>query len=160
MDQRTSVRERTIERVYRERGQRMWQAILAFSGDAYIADDAVAEAFAQALRRQDEIRDIERWIWRASYRIAAGAMKLRAQTVVQPLPDHAYDMEEPARDLIRALAQLSHNQRASVVLHDAIGHPAKEVAAILGSSPAAVRVHVMRGRRRLRELLKEKETDA
>jgi RNA polymerase sigma-70 factor (ECF subfamily) len=66
-----------------------------------------------------------------------------------------YEMEEPARDLVVALAKLSEKQRASVVLHDAAGYPAKEIARIVGSTEAAVRVHVMRGRRRLRELLNE-----
>ncbi|MBA3551767.1 MAG: sigma-70 family RNA polymerase sigma factor [Actinobacteria bacterium] len=135
----------------------MWQAILAFTGDAHTADDVVAEAFAQALRRQGEIRDLERWIWRAAYRIAAGEMKRRSQTTSGLPPEAAYEMEEPARELVVALAQLSQKQRASLVLRDAMGYPAREVAAILGSTPAAVRVHLMRGRRRLRELLQEED---
>jgi DNA-directed RNA polymerase specialized sigma24 family protein len=50
---------------------------------------------------------------------------------------------------------LSERQRAAVVLHDAAGYPSKEVARIIGSTEVAVRVHLVRGRRRLRELLKE-----
>ena len=42
-----------------------------------------------------------------------------------------------------------------MVLHDAARYPAKEVARIVGSTEAAVRVHLMRGRRRLRELLRD-----
>jgi DNA-directed RNA polymerase specialized sigma24 family protein len=64
-------------------------------------------------------------------------------------------MEEPARDLVVALGALSERQRAAVVLHDAAGYRARDVAKIVGSSEAAVRVHLMRGRRRLRDLLKE-----
>ena len=67
----------------------------------------------------------------------------------------SYEMEEPARDLVVALGTLSERQRAAVVLHDATGYPAREVARIVGSTEAAVRVHLMRGRRRLRELLKD-----
>ena len=40
-----------LERIYREQGERMWRSLLAFSGDPEISSDAVAEAFAQALRR-------------------------------------------------------------------------------------------------------------
>ena len=47
-----------LERLYREQGARMWHAVLAFAGDPEVASDAVAEAFAQALRRGDEIRDL------------------------------------------------------------------------------------------------------
>jgi hypothetical protein len=40
-----------LERLYRSQRGRMWQAVFAFAGDPEVASDAVAEAFAQALRR-------------------------------------------------------------------------------------------------------------
>jgi RNA polymerase sigma-70 factor, ECF subfamily len=143
-----------IERLYRERGDRIWRGLLAFSGDPEIASDAVAEAFAQVLRRGDEVRDPERWVWRAAFRIAAGELKERRKNEVLAVAG-SYEMEVPARDLVVALGALSERQRVSVVLHDAAGYPSKEVARIIGSTEVAVRVHLMRGRRRLRELLKE-----
>jgi RNA polymerase sigma factor (sigma-70 family) len=143
-----------IERLYRKRGDRIWRGLLAFSGDPEIASDAVAEAFAQVLRRGDEVRDPERWVWRAAFRIAAGELKERRRSEVLGTAG-SYEMEEPARDLVVALGALSERQRAAVVLHDGAGYPSKEVARIIGSTDVAVRVHLMRGRRRLRELLKE-----
>ena len=143
-----------IERLYRERGDRMWRAVLAFAGDPEVASDAVAEAFAQVLRRGDEVRDPERWVWRAAFRIASGELKDRRKRPVSETMG-TYEMEEPARDLVVALGAISDRQRRAVVLHDAAGYPAKEVARIVGSTEAAVRVHLMRGRRRLRELLKD-----
>jgi RNA polymerase sigma-70 factor (ECF subfamily) len=144
-----------IERLYRERGDRIWRGLVAFSGDPEVASDAVAEAFAQVLRRGDEVRDPERWIWRAAFRIAAGELKERRSIVETTGAIGSYEMEEPARDLVVALGALSERQRASVVLHDAAGFSAREVARIVGSTEAAVRVHLMRGRRRLRDLLKD-----
>ena len=67
-------------------------------------------------------------------------------------------MEEPALDLVVALGALSERQRASVVLQDAAGYPPGG-RRIVGSTEAAVRVHLVRGRRRLRELLKEDDDD-
>jgi RNA polymerase sigma-70 factor, ECF subfamily len=141
-----------IERLYRERGDRIWRELLAFSGDPEVASDAVVEAFAQILRRGDEIRD-------PKLDLASG------------VPDRSGRVEgtEEERDarggwLVRDGAararpgrgtpRLSERQRASVVLHDAAGYPAREVAKIVGSTEAPVRVHLMRGRRRLRDLLK------
>jgi DNA-directed RNA polymerase specialized sigma24 family protein len=43
--------QKELERLYREQGDRMWRAVLAFAGDPEVAKDAVAEAFAQALSR-------------------------------------------------------------------------------------------------------------
>ena len=143
-----------IERLYRERGDRMWRAVLAFAGDPEVASDAVAEAFAQVLRRGGGVRDPERWVWRAAFRIASGELKDRRKLPVSETMG-TYEMEEPARDLVVALGAISDRQRRAVVLHDAAGYPAKEVARIVGSTEAAVRVHLMRGRRRLRELLKD-----
>jgi RNA polymerase sigma-70 factor, ECF subfamily len=141
-----------LERLYLEQGARMWHAVLAFAGDPEVASDAVAEAFAQALRRGEEIRDAERWIWRTMFRVAAGELKARSRSVPMTI-ERTYEMEEPARELVAALSRLSERQRAAVVLHHAAGYPIREVAAIVGSTPAAVKVHLMRGRRRLRELL-------
>jgi RNA polymerase sigma-70 factor, ECF subfamily len=147
-----------LECLYREKGDRMWRAVLAFAGDPEVASDAVAEAFAQALRRGDAIRDPERWVWRTIFRVAAGELKARGRDA-QLLVEGSYEMEEPARELVAALAALSPRQRGAVVLHHAAGFPVREVAAILGSTPAAVKVHLIRGRRRLRELLEETEAD-
>jgi RNA polymerase sigma factor (sigma-70 family) len=145
-----------LERLYREQGARMWHAVLAFAGDPEVASDAVAEAFAQALRRGDAIRDAERWIWRTVFRVAAGELKTRSRSILMTI-ERTYEMEEPARELVAALARLSERQRAAVVLHHAAGYPIREVAAIVGSTPAAVKVHLMRARRRLRELLEEND---
>ena len=49
------------------------------------------------------------------------------------------------------------NQRAAVILHDEEGYSAREVAQLLGISSATVRVHLHRGRKRLRESLGSEE---
>jgi RNA polymerase sigma-70 factor (ECF subfamily) len=140
--------------MYREQGDRLWRAVLAFAGDPEVASDAVAEAFAQALRRGEAIRDPNRWVWRAAFRIAAGDLAARRRTV-DSVSERAYGMEEDVVELIEALRRLPTKQRAALVLHHGAGYPAREVAAIIGSTAAAVRVHLSRGRRRLRDMLKE-----
>jgi RNA polymerase sigma-70 factor, ECF subfamily len=143
-----------IERLYREQGERMWRAVLAFTGDPDVAGDAVAEAFAQALRRGTALRDPARWTWRTVFRIARGELKARR---ARPVPIRAGHVElpEPAVELIEALRGLPERQRAAVVLHHAADLPVREVAASLGMTSAAVRMNLTRARRRLRELLEE-----
>jgi RNA polymerase sigma-70 factor (ECF subfamily) len=140
--------------VYREHGDRLWRTVLAFAGDPEVASDAVAEAFAQALRRGDEIREPDRWVWRAAFRIARGELKARRDRGQSfPLREERYGMDTETVELIEALRRLPSKQRASVVLHHGAGYPVRDVAEIIGSTPAAVRVHLSRGRRRLRDLL-------
>jgi RNA polymerase sigma-70 factor (ECF subfamily) len=146
--------QQELERLYRQDGDRMWRAVLAFSGDREVASDAVAEAFAQALRRGDELQAPERWVWRVVFRIAAGELKERRRRTTL-VTEGTYEIAEPASELVAALAKLSEKQRGAVILHHHAGYPVKEIAAILGSTPAAVKVHLSRGRRRLRTLLEE-----
>ena len=65
-------------------------------------------------------------------------------------------MQEPANELLRALTMLSPKQRAATILRFYVGYSTREVAEILGMSPATVRVHLSQGRRRLR---REMESD-
>jgi RNA polymerase sigma factor (sigma-70 family) len=145
-----------LERIYREHGDRLWWAVLAFSGDREVASDAVAEAFAQALRRGEELHDPLAWIWRVAFRVAAGELKRRRQTFSAGREgEESYEMPEQASELISALALLSVRQRAAIVLHDYAGFGRKEVAGILGIAAPTVGVHLHRGRKRLREILEE-----
>lgn len=143
-----------LERLYRDQGAKMWHAVLAFAGDPEVASDAVAETFAQLLRRGDDVREPERWVWRTVFRIAAGILHERSRSGA-PAAEGAYLMNEPAAELVTALAMLSEKQRMAVVLHYAVGHPIRDVARMIDSTPGAVKIHLLRARRRLRELLKD-----
>ena len=143
-----------VERVWREQGAKLWRSLVAFTTDPDVATDAMAEAFAQALGRGSAVRDHDRWIWRASFRIAAGELKARSRRSAA-LPERSYEMPEPTADLIRALTILSPNQRAAIALHEYADLSTRDVARILGCSQATVRVHVAQARKRLRPLLEE-----
>ena len=60
-------------------------------------------------------------------------------------------------DLLEALRELTPAQRAAVYLHYRADLPVREVAHITGMSTAAVKVHLMRGRKRLAVLLGEED---
>jgi len=147
--------EQTVESVYREQGTRLWRAVLAFTGNREVADDAVAEAFTQLLHRGDEIREAEKWVWKVAFRIAAGQLKERGHERLQR--EGSYQMPEPALDVMRALARLTPRQRQAIVLHHYADYSVKDVARIVGTSSGAVRVHLSLGRKRLRELLEDRD---
>jgi len=143
---------RDLEGLYREHGKRLWWALVAFSGDREIASDSEAEAFAQAIRRGDALRDPLAWIWKAAFRIAAGELKDRG-TQPPPMSEPMYELPEPAAEVTVALRQLPPQQRAAVVLHYYADRPIREIAELLGTSSSTVAVHLHRGRNRLRDLL-------
>jgi len=145
-----------IEGVYRAEIARLWRALMLSFGDREVASDAVAEAFAQLLARGDGVRDQAAWVWRAAFRIAAGQMKERAMHD-GGVPEVAVDQPESVTDLLRALAVLTTAQRTAVVLADYAGYRHGEIASMVGATAGTVAVRIHRGRRRLRELLEERD---
>jgi DNA-directed RNA polymerase specialized sigma24 family protein len=127
--------------------------VFAFAGDREVASDAVAEAFAQCLRRGDAVRDPRAWIWHSAFRIAAGELKDRGRWAPWPV-EASVDVPE-AQGLLVALGSLPPMQRATIILRHYAGYDAGEIGAALGIGRSTVRVHLSRGRRRLQALLEE-----
>ncbi len=143
-----------VEKAYHDEGQRLWKALLLFSGDPDLSSDAVSEAFAQALARGEVIKSVTAWVWRTAFRVAAGELKARRNVASNP-QEMTYEMVDPFPEVLEHLRSLSPRQRAAVVLHHYAGYQAAEIARILGSTPTAIGVHLHRGRRRLRKLLED-----
>lgn len=143
--------------LYREIGPQLWRAILAYSGGRRdIADDAVGEAFARAMESRVRIRSPYPWLYRTAFRIAAAELRRD----VREGPEDEAHLDDPAiADLMRAMRQLSPKARAAIYLHYQADLPVREVARLTGSSAAAVKVQLHRGRNRLRELLGAEETE-
>jgi DNA-directed RNA polymerase specialized sigma24 family protein len=62
-------------------------------------------------------------------------------------------------DVLDALQKLPRKQRAAVVLRHSLGYTPREIAAILEVAPPTARVHIARGLKRLRTLLKEADDE-
>jgi len=148
----TSADLKGLEQVYREQSARLWRALVAYTGDRGIADDALAEAFAQVIGRGGAVRTPERWVWIAAFRIAAGELKAQAERPTRHEPPAPAETSE-AVELLDALMRLPPKQRAALVLHYYGGYKSREIAPIVGSTAATVRVHLSAGRKRLRALL-------
>lgn len=151
----TAERARDYAALYREVGPQLWRAILVYSGGRReVADDAVGEAFARAIESDRVIRRPFPWLYRTAFRIAAA--ELRREDAPLPVTEAQFD-DSATDDLMRALRQLSPSQRAAVFLHYQADLPVREVAHLTGMSSAAVKVHLHRGRNRLRQILGTKE---
>jgi RNA polymerase sigma-70 factor (ECF subfamily) len=149
-------REHDFDRLFREDGPGVWRTIYAFTGGRRdIAEEAVAEAFARALQHAPGIRNPIAWIYRTAFRIARDELKRDARRGVA-VETGAEDATGTG-ELMRALRKLSPNQRAAVVLRFEADLPVDEVARRMGIALPTVRVHLHRGRARLRELLGAEE---
>jgi len=141
-----------FEAIWREQGPAIWRAVLAYGGGRRdIADDAVAEAFARVMERGTEIRDPVAYLYRVAFRIAAADLR----SATSELEELAIEDPEPLVDLLTAMRSLSPAERAAVYLHYRADMPVRDIAKILDTTSAAVRVRLMRGRRRLANLLRD-----
>jgi RNA polymerase sigma-70 factor (ECF subfamily) len=139
--------------VFEAEHPRLWRSLLAHTGDPDLASDAAAEAFAQAVRRGEAVRDPAAWVWRAAFRIAAGQLAGRRRSGTGGPPDAGVAAGDALPDdvvvLLDALARLPEADRRVVVLSLVGGLPATEVGRVVGASAGAVRVRLHRARRAL-----------
>jgi RNA polymerase sigma-70 factor (ECF subfamily) len=146
-----------VRRVYEVEHVRLWRSLFAFCGSRSVADDAVAEAFAQALRRGDQIDDVAAWVWTSAFAIARGELQRRGRTSGDPLANQRADdiaaADGDIRDLLQRLAALSHDDRELIVLCHVGGWKPRELAPLLGISAGTLRVRLHRATSRARDIL-------
>jgi RNA polymerase sigma-70 factor (ECF subfamily) len=156
---RSPLEVHDFEALFREHAGGVYRTLYAFTaGRRTIAEEATAEAFARAVANADRVRDPVAWVYRAAFRIAVDELRWERRTP----PEAAEEVEAVPADLgelVEALRELSPNQRAAIVLRYEADLSVGEIARRLGTSAATVRVHLHRGRNRLRELLGTEETE-
>jgi len=147
-----TVAEEAIERVYREHSTQIWRGIYAYAGGREdIADDSVAEAFAQALVHSGRIEAPLPWLYRVAFRQAARTLRKEA-----PLGRPSVEPEDLSAELdhrpgsLGALAFLPDNQRAIVFLYYYADMSIGEIARARDISAVNVRVQLHRARQTLR----------
>jgi RNA polymerase sigma-70 factor (ECF subfamily) len=151
----TGSRDGFDETLYREVAPGLWRAIYVYAGArGDIADDAVAEAFTRAMETTTSIREPKAWLYRVAFRAAAAELRERRQHADAPdEPLHRDADLEEIRPALDALNRLPPNQRAAMIMHYRLDLSVRQIADALEISPATVKVHLHRGRNRLRELL-------
>lgn len=152
------VARHRVEDAYRRIHDRLWHALLAFTGDPHLASDAEAEAFSQAIRRGDVLEDVDAWVWSSAFRIAGGLLQDRIRidghgTALDGLASEDVSLVE----FVSQLSDLSPQQRAVVVLRYVGGFRPAEIAELLHSTPGSVRVQLHRAHAQLRVALESSD---
>jgi RNA polymerase sigma-70 factor, ECF subfamily len=146
-----------VETVYRSVHPRLWRSLLSYTGDAELASDAEAEAFAQVLGRGDAVEDVAAWVWGSAFRIASGLLAARSRPDdVRPAEGFTSPTGSVA-EFLGLLADLSPQQRACVALRYVGEYTSSEIGETLGTSAGTVRVQLHRAHAALRHTIKEAE---
>jgi RNA polymerase sigma-70 factor (ECF subfamily) len=123
--------------------------------------DLACEVFVEAVRSAPGLRwrgrPVLAWLYRVAANMAADRLRQRAREVpVEQVPELGVEEPDslPDRDaLVRALGHLPADQQLAVHLRLVEGRPFTEVGRLMGRSPAACQMLVLRAGRTLRGLL-------
>jgi RNA polymerase sigma-70 factor, ECF subfamily len=142
-----------------------------FLGNYLDAEDAAQEAFIQAWRRLETLKEEHaflQWFYQILAHIAQ--RKCKGARNEEPLEEHEHSLEDsgsnPAalfetrerQELIKAaLRKLTPLYRSVLVLRDIEGFPYREIARILGVPEGTVKSRLSAARERLRSMLYDKE---
>ena len=141
-------------------------------GDVEAAHDAVQDAFIRAYRNLQGFRgeSFRAWIVRITVNASTDVLRNRRRRPSEPYPEREDEPWEPpagpaadpereairrvrARALSVAMAGITEDQRAAILLYDVEGFDYPEIARITGVSLGTVKSRIHRGRLALRGLL-------
>jgi RNA polymerase sigma-70 factor, ECF subfamily len=134
--------------------------LVPLTGDLAEAEDVAQEAYERAWLHWSRVSDCaspEAWVRTVARRLAVSRwrrMRNASTAWVRRTPPREVPELDPGYlTLIAALRQLPAKQRVAIVLHHLVDLPVEQVAAETGSSTAAVKKQLTRGRSALSVLL-------
>jgi len=127
-------------------------------------EDAVQEAIFRAWEKRGTLRKEEffkSWLIRILLNVCHDMQKRQKRVVpVEEIPERAAETDDRSAELRSALFELDEKLRVPVILHYIDGYSVRDVARILDISENAVKLRMLRGRKKLREILMEEVFEA
>jgi RNA polymerase sigma-70 factor (sigma-E family) len=154
-----------FEEFFRSQAPALLRCAYLLTGDRYLAEDLVQDAFARTHRAWRRIQNeghADAYVRRAMYHLQVSRWRRRRMVEVLPalLPepgggrDLAADVAQRLA-MRQALLALPVRQRAAVVLRFLEDRSEAETAEIMNCSVGSIKSHTSRGLARLRQLLPE-----
>ena len=134
------------------------------TGSSVDGEDVLQDTLIKALRARAEgtiVENLEAWLFRIAHNTSLDFLRQRSRSNVVSLTEDLEDATMPEADIVavgfQTFLRLPELQRCAVILKDVLGHSVEEIAAIAGSTPAAAKSALQRGRVALRQLAQAPE---
>lgn len=167
----------TWDEIVRQYSPQVYRLAYRLTGHAADAEDLTQEVFIRVFRSLDRYQPgtFSGWLHRITTNLFLDQVRRRQRQRTHALGEYESDApraaisDEPERgfewgnldvDIQRALADLTPEYRAAVVLRDIEDLSYEEIAEVLGVSLGTVRSRIHRGRARLREALAHRSPTA
>ncbi len=158
--------------LFRAHHDRIYRYLLGMVHDPAEAEDLAQDTFVRAYERRESLRDknaVRGWLYSIATRICLDRLRRRAAPVSLDGPEGAQVMDSaPSADpsavevnerletstcVQNCLDLLPHSYRAVILLHEAHGLTAPEIAGLLGESVGTIKIRLHRARRRLQDIM-------
>ena len=164
---RTDAKHQLLVNMLAELRPRLHRYCARMTGSAVDGEDVVQETLLKVLESPPDIDNfsmLERWLIRVAHNTAIDFLRRRKRQDATHTTEDLDMIIDPAATLdtgettlvsLRTFMRLPALQRSTVIFKDVLGYSLDEVAEFTGSSIAAVKSALQRGRLNLRELAKE-----
>jgi RNA polymerase sigma-70 factor, ECF subfamily len=157
-----------FDRLLGELRPRLHRYSARMTGSVIDGEDVLQDAFVKALEAFDRAgpsSNPEGWLFSITHNAALDFLRRRGRIAALQADVEADMIADPGtlgdREVVaaslRSFMHLPVNQRSSVILMDVLGYSLADINAITGSSIAAIKTALHRGRARLRELAAAEE---
>jgi RNA polymerase sigma factor (sigma-70 family) len=129
------------------------------TGSTVDGEDVVQDTLVKALSARAEganVDNVEGWLFRIAHNTSLDLLRRSSRNTVVPLIEDFEGAPMPEADIVavsfQTFLRLPELQRCAVILKDVLGHSVDEIASVTGSTPAAAKSALQRGRTVLRQL--------
>jgi RNA polymerase sigma-70 factor (ECF subfamily) len=155
-----------LDRIYREQRRQLFACALAVTRCPERAGDAIQEAFYRLFRLERRPRHLKAYVFRTVRNAAVSQLQRRPppareldDSIFDPTagPDEEAEATEFREQVARALAQLSDDERETIIMRLYGELKFREIARVREARPGSVAAWYRRGMKKLRTLLEEEE---
>ncbi len=161
--------ESSFEELVMPHVNNLYRLAYHYCGQQSDAEDLVQELLLKLIHRLDEMQKVEKlrpWLAKALYHLFIDRIrKQQRRPEVSLQPDQLETLQSPSdgghsaeklvliNNIEQALAQLKHEQRLLVVMHDIENYTLAELATIMDAPVGTLKSRLHRSRAKLREIL-------
>ncbi|MCL2079611.1 MAG: sigma-70 family RNA polymerase sigma factor [Oscillospiraceae bacterium] len=150
----------SAEEIIKKYSNMVYRLALSQMKTAFAADDIFQEVFLRYIRKNPSFTSEEHqkaWFLRVTINCCKSARSSAQKKQTIPIDESLSQMTSEQNDLLRELRKLPQKLLTVIHLYYYEDMSINEISVIIKKSPSAVKMRLVRGRERLKELMEEED---